>query len=83
MMISKVVYIIALSDFSCFRLAKARLQARNRHKPVVKKKRWSWIFYPAGSSLFSTLTFWTLTAVFSAVVIAYLKSSDWQLGWWT
>lgn len=66
-------------------LTKARIQNRQRlqKKPVVKRKRWISLFYLDGSNLYFKLTFWTLTAVLSAAFIAYLKSSDWQLGWWT
>ncbi|XP_053391430.1 TBC1 domain family member 20-like [Mercenaria mercenaria] len=66
-------------------LAKARIQNRQRpvQKKVVKRKRWISLFYLDGSSIYLKLTFWTLTAVFSAALIAYFKSSNWEKGWWT
>ncbi|XP_060596413.1 TBC1 domain family member 20-like [Ruditapes philippinarum] len=66
-------------------LAKARIQNRQRPppRPAVKRKRWLSLFYQDGSSIYFKLTFWTLTAVFSAALIAYFKSSEWDKGWWS
>lgn len=66
-------------------LQKVRLQSRARHKQERKKNRWLSVFYQDGSSVYCKVTFWTLTAVVSAVMIAYLRSTDWELlsGWWT
>ncbi|KAL4234462.1 hypothetical protein ACF0H5_006108 [Mactra antiquata] len=67
-------------------LAKARIQNRQKYLKPVKKKRWFPLLYQDGSNIYLKITFWTLTAVISATVIAYLKPSDWDMniaGWWT
>ncbi|XP_052816500.1 TBC1 domain family member 20-like [Mya arenaria] len=65
-------------------LNKARLQNRARHKLIVRRNRWMSVFYQDGSGIYYKLTFWTLTAVVSAMVIAYFKNSDWDvMSWWS
>lgn len=66
-------------------LAKARIQNRRiSPKKNLQRRPWSSYILPDGSgNMYFKVTFWTLTAVLSAALIAYYKSSTWEWGWWT